>query len=79
MDPMGISGIFEDTIQLSSEDITFSLNPGEVDEPQESNKVLLGKIISMYKLGKAAIQGSLKLSSNAIRGWKWKEIEGLDE
>uniref|UniRef100_A0A803NH51 Reverse transcriptase domain-containing protein n=1 Tax=Cannabis sativa TaxID=3483 RepID=A0A803NH51_CANSA len=46
MDPTGISGIFEDTIQLSSEDITFSLNPGEVDEPQESNKVLLGKIIS---------------------------------
>ncbi|KAF4401455.1 hypothetical protein G4B88_001649 [Cannabis sativa] len=47
MDPTGISGIFEDTIQLSSEDITFSLNPGEVDEPQESNKVLLGKIISI--------------------------------
>ncbi|KAF4356742.1 hypothetical protein F8388_010964 [Cannabis sativa] len=76
MDPTGISGIFEDTIQLSSEDITFSLNPGEVDEPQESNKVLLGKIISRYKLGKAAIQGSLKLSWNAIKGWRWKEIDG---
>ncbi|KAF4374430.1 hypothetical protein G4B88_026317 [Cannabis sativa] len=76
MDPTGISGIFEDTIQLTSEDITFSLNPGEVDEPQESNKVLLVKIISRYKLGKAPIQGSLKLSWNAIKGWKWKEIEG---
>ncbi|KAF4392216.1 hypothetical protein F8388_012672 [Cannabis sativa] len=50
MDPTGINGIFEDTIQLSSEDIIFSLNPGEVDEPQESNKVLLGKIISRQKL-----------------------------
>ncbi|KAF4355422.1 hypothetical protein G4B88_020323 [Cannabis sativa] len=71
----GICEVFEDSIQIAQDDITFSLNPGEVDEPQEENKVLLGKIISRYKLGKAAIQGSLKLSWNAIRGWKWKEIE----
>ncbi|KAF4349270.1 hypothetical protein F8388_024237 [Cannabis sativa] len=75
MDPTGICEVFEDSIQIAQDDITFSLNPGEVDEPQEENKVLLGKIISRYKLGKAAIQGSLKLSWNAIRGWKWKEIE----
>ncbi|KAF4392061.1 hypothetical protein F8388_004390 [Cannabis sativa] len=76
MDPAGISDLFEESIQLSQSDLTFSLNPGEVDEPQESNKVLLGKIINRHKLGKAAIQGSLKLSWNAIKGWKWKEIEG---
>ncbi|KAF4350832.1 hypothetical protein F8388_026539 [Cannabis sativa] len=57
------------------DDITFSLNPGEVDEPQESNQVLIGKILSRYKLGKVAIQGSLRLSWSAIKGWKWKEIE----
>uniref|UniRef100_A0A803QR10 DUF4283 domain-containing protein n=1 Tax=Cannabis sativa TaxID=3483 RepID=A0A803QR10_CANSA len=27
-------------------------------------------------LGKGAIQGSLKLSWNEIKGWKWKELEG---
>ncbi|KAM6590922.1 hypothetical protein CsatA_013527 [Cannabis sativa] len=75
MDPTCICEVFEDSIQIAQDGITFSLNPGEVDEPQEENKVLLGKIISRYKLGKAAIQGSLKLSWNAIRGWKWKEIE----
>uniref|UniRef100_A0A803PH45 Reverse transcriptase domain-containing protein n=1 Tax=Cannabis sativa TaxID=3483 RepID=A0A803PH45_CANSA len=32
------------------------------------------KIISRHKFGKAAIQGSLKLSWNAIKGWKCKEI-----
>ncbi|KAF4384356.1 hypothetical protein F8388_004589 [Cannabis sativa] len=58
-----------------NDDLTFALNPGEVDEPQEANQVLLGKIISRNRLGKAAIQGSLKLSWNAIKGWKWKEIE----
>ncbi|KAF4379880.1 hypothetical protein G4B88_021013 [Cannabis sativa] len=75
MDPADICEVFEDAVQINQDDITFSLNPGEVDEPQEENKVLLGKIISRYKLGKGAIQGSPKLSWNAIRGWKWKEIE----
>ncbi|KAF4371485.1 hypothetical protein F8388_002013 [Cannabis sativa] len=75
MDPSSISTLFEDSIQISPDEITFSLNPGEVDEPQEANKVLLGKIISKHKLGKAAIQGSLNLSWKAIKGWKWKEIE----
>ncbi|KAF4391461.1 hypothetical protein G4B88_005532 [Cannabis sativa] len=75
MDPTGICEVFEDSIQIAPDDITFTLNPGEVDEPQEENKVLLEKIISRYKVGKAAIQGSLKLSWNVIRGWKWKEIE----
>ncbi|KAF4390189.1 hypothetical protein G4B88_005107, partial [Cannabis sativa] len=60
---------------ISHDDITFALNPGEVDEPQEANQVLLGKIIGRHRLGKGAIQGSLKLSWNAIKGWKWKEIE----
>ncbi|KAM6567829.1 hypothetical protein CsatA_026957 [Cannabis sativa] len=75
MDTSGISNLFEDSIQLSPDDITFSLNPGEVDEPQETNKVLLGKIIHRYKFGKAAIQGSLNLSWKAVKGWKWKEID----
>ncbi|KAF4392058.1 hypothetical protein F8388_004387 [Cannabis sativa] len=76
MDPSTVSNLFKDSVQISHEDITLTLNPGEVDEPEEANQILLGKILSRYKLGKAAIQGSLKLSWNAIRGWKWKEIEG---
>ncbi|KAF4388168.1 hypothetical protein G4B88_021864 [Cannabis sativa] len=76
MDPAQVSDLFHDAVQLSPEDITFALNPGEVDEPEEANQVLIGKIISRYRLGKAAIQGSLKLSWSAISGWKWKEIEG---
>ncbi|KAF4385210.1 hypothetical protein G4B88_026493 [Cannabis sativa] len=70
MDPKQVSDLFQDAVQ-----ITFSLNPGEVDEPQETNQVLIGKILNRYKLGKAAIQGSLRLSWSAIKGWKWKEIE----
>ncbi|KAF4346058.1 hypothetical protein G4B88_027800 [Cannabis sativa] len=61
--------------KIAQDDITFALNPREVDEPLEANQVLLGKIISRNRLGKATIQGSLKLSWNAIKGWKWKEIE----
>ncbi|KAF4383720.1 hypothetical protein G4B88_020042 [Cannabis sativa] len=76
MDPSTVSNLFKDSVQISHEDITLTLNPGEVDEPKEANQILLGKILSRYKLGKAAIRGSLKLSWNAIRGWKWKEIEG---
>ncbi|KAM6582558.1 hypothetical protein CsatB_009560 [Cannabis sativa] len=76
MDPSGVCNLFEEAVQINQSEITFSLNPGEVDEPQETNQVLLGKIISRYKLGKAAIQGSLKLSWHSIKGWKWKEIEG---
>ncbi|KAF4403520.1 hypothetical protein G4B88_008166 [Cannabis sativa] len=75
IDPTGVCNLFEDSVQISHDDITFALNPGEVDEPQEANQVLLGKIISRHRFGKAAIQGSLKLSWNAIKGWKWKELE----
>ncbi|KAF4402863.1 hypothetical protein G4B88_010315 [Cannabis sativa] len=76
MDPAQVSELFMDAVQIAPDDITFTLNPGEVDEPKEANQVLVGKILSRYKLGKAAIQGSLKLSWSAISGWKWKEIEG---
>uniref|UniRef100_A0A803PCD7 DUF4283 domain-containing protein n=1 Tax=Cannabis sativa TaxID=3483 RepID=A0A803PCD7_CANSA len=75
MDPKQVSDLFQDAVLITSDEITFSLNAGEVDEPQESNQVLIGKILSRYKLGKAAIQGSLRLSWSAIKGWKWKEIE----
>ncbi|KAF4357720.1 hypothetical protein F8388_025735 [Cannabis sativa] len=75
MEPSKFCDLFEDSVQIAQDDITFALNPGEVDEPQEAKQVLLGKIISRNRLGKAAIQGSLKLSWNAIKGWKWKEIE----
>ncbi|KAF4401731.1 hypothetical protein G4B88_000779 [Cannabis sativa] len=75
MDSSGISNLFEEAIQISPDDITFTLNPGEVDEPQETNQVLLGKIIHRYKFEKAAIQGSLNLSWKAVKGWRWKEIE----
>ncbi|KAF4346451.1 hypothetical protein G4B88_022250 [Cannabis sativa] len=75
MDPATVCRLFEDSVQISHNDLTFSLNPGEVDEPQEANQVLLGKIFNRHRLGKSAIQGSLKLSWNAIKGWKWKELE----
>ncbi|KAF4372085.1 hypothetical protein F8388_000301 [Cannabis sativa] len=75
MDPSSFCNLFEDSVQISHNDITFALNPGEVDEPQEANQGLLGKIISCQRFGKTAIQGSLKLSWNSIKGWKWKEIE----
>uniref|UniRef100_A0A803QHN0 DUF4283 domain-containing protein n=1 Tax=Cannabis sativa TaxID=3483 RepID=A0A803QHN0_CANSA len=75
MDPKQVSDLFQDAVQITSDEITFSLNPGEVDEPQETNQVIIGKILSRYKLGKAAIQGSLRLSWSAIKRWKWKEIE----
>ncbi|KAF4355022.1 hypothetical protein F8388_026523 [Cannabis sativa] len=75
MDPSAVSNIFQDVVQISQDEITFALNPSEVDEPEEANQVLVGKIISRYKLGKAVIHGSLKLSWNAIKGWKWKEID----
>ncbi|KAF4378703.1 hypothetical protein F8388_006154 [Cannabis sativa] len=60
MDPLKVCDLFEDSVQTSHDDITFALNPEE--------------IISRHKFGKAAIQGSLKLSWNAIKGWKRKEI-----
>uniref|UniRef100_A0A803NMC7 Reverse transcriptase domain-containing protein n=1 Tax=Cannabis sativa TaxID=3483 RepID=A0A803NMC7_CANSA len=75
MDPAAVTNMFQDAVQISHDDIAFALNPSEVDEPEEANQVLLGKIISRYKLGKVAIQGSLKLSWNAIKGWKWKELD----
>ncbi|KAF4362209.1 hypothetical protein G4B88_009489 [Cannabis sativa] len=75
MDPSKVCDLFQDSVQITQDDITFALNPGEIDEPQEENKVLLGKIISRYRLGKATIQGSLKMSWNAIKGWKWKELD----
>ncbi|KAF4347798.1 hypothetical protein G4B88_030238 [Cannabis sativa] len=75
MYPATVCNLFEDSVQISHNDLTFTLNPGEVDEPQVANQVLLGKIISRHRLGKSAIQGSLKLSWNAIKGWKWKEFE----
>ncbi|KAF4375906.1 hypothetical protein F8388_004996 [Cannabis sativa] len=75
MDPSRVCDLFQDSVQITQDDITFALNPGEIDEPQEENKVLLGKIISRYRLGKATIQGSLKMSWSAIKGWKWKELD----
>ncbi|KAF4382132.1 hypothetical protein G4B88_009422 [Cannabis sativa] len=50
MDPAQVSELFQDAVQIASNNIIFSLNPGEVDEPQAPNQ-------------------------NAIKGWKWKEIE----
>ncbi|KAF4367027.1 hypothetical protein G4B88_016739 [Cannabis sativa] len=69
MDPASVCDLFEESVQISQNDITFALNPGEVDEPQEANQVLLGKIISRHRLGKAAIQGADALNVLARRPW----------
>ncbi|KAF4354439.1 hypothetical protein G4B88_010063 [Cannabis sativa] len=38
MDPASVCDLFEELVQISQNDITFALNPGEVDEPQEANQ-----------------------------------------
>uniref|UniRef100_A0A803QB80 Reverse transcriptase domain-containing protein n=1 Tax=Cannabis sativa TaxID=3483 RepID=A0A803QB80_CANSA len=73
MDPSTVSNLFKDSVQISHEDITLTLNPGEVDEPEEANQILLGKIKVVYKLGKLTIQGSLKASQAALEIF---EMEG---
>ncbi|KAF4386358.1 hypothetical protein F8388_019985 [Cannabis sativa] len=38
MDPAQVSELFKDAVQIAPDDITFTLNPGEVDEPEEANQ-----------------------------------------
>ena len=52
-----LSHLFEETVQVSTKDLTFNLDPGEVDSQELPGRVLLGKLICKNKLGKIAITG----------------------
>ncbi|KAF4369756.1 hypothetical protein F8388_018813 [Cannabis sativa] len=68
-----LNELFEDSVQVSVNDITLDLHPGEVDPPNEPCKIILGKLFCHTRLGKKAIQGSLKNAWASISGWSWKE------
>ncbi|KAF4361687.1 hypothetical protein F8388_014265 [Cannabis sativa] len=68
-----LSHLFEETVQVSTEDLTYRLEPGEVDNQEPQGKVLLGKLICKGKLGRMAIANTLKKAWAAFKGWSWKE------
>ncbi|KAF4400687.1 hypothetical protein G4B88_001242 [Cannabis sativa] len=70
-----LNDLFEESVQVSVEDITCDLHPGEVDPPNEPCKVILGKLFCHTRLGRKAIQGSLNNAWASISGWSWKERE----
>ncbi|KAF4394660.1 hypothetical protein G4B88_011121 [Cannabis sativa] len=70
-----LNELFEESVQVSVEDITCDLHPGEVDPPNEPCKVILGKLFCHTRLGRKAIQGSLNNAWASISGWSWKERE----
>ncbi|KAF4379507.1 hypothetical protein G4B88_018203 [Cannabis sativa] len=70
-----LNDLFEDSVQVSVNDITWDLHPGEVDPPNEPCKIIFGKLYCHARLGKKAIQGSLKNAWASITGWSWKERE----
>uniref|UniRef100_A0A803PCV7 Uncharacterized protein n=1 Tax=Cannabis sativa TaxID=3483 RepID=A0A803PCV7_CANSA len=74
VDP-ALSALFEDSVQVSTKDITCDLHPKEVDLLKEPNRVLLGKLVCHTRLGKKAIQGSLNNAWSSISGWSWKECD----
>ncbi|KAM6567463.1 hypothetical protein CsatA_026591 [Cannabis sativa] len=70
-----LTDLFDESVQVSVDDITCDLHPGEVDPPNEPCNIILGKLFCHTRLGKKAIQGSLKNAWASISGWSWKERE----
>uniref|UniRef100_A0A803QLQ2 DUF4283 domain-containing protein n=1 Tax=Cannabis sativa TaxID=3483 RepID=A0A803QLQ2_CANSA len=68
-----LNDLFEESFQVSVEDITCDLHPGEVDPPNETCKIILGKLFCHTRLGRKAIQGSLNNAWASISGWSWIE------
>lgn len=73
MEDNTLSHLFEETVQISSEQLTWKLDLGEIDPQEPPGRVLLGKLISKEKLGRNAITGSLKKAWASFIGWSWKE------
>ena len=67
-----LSHLFEETVQVSSENLTLRLDPGEVDSEEPQGKVLLGKLVCKNKLGRNVISVALKKVWVAFKGWTWK-------
>ncbi|KAF4357230.1 hypothetical protein F8388_017442 [Cannabis sativa] len=70
-----LSHLFEDTVQITTEDLTCRLDPGESEVQEPQGNVLLGKLICKGKLGRKAIAGTLKKAWASFKGWSWKEDE----
>ncbi|KAF4377304.1 hypothetical protein G4B88_011139 [Cannabis sativa] len=68
-----LSHLFKDTIQVSINDLTHRLDPGEIDAQEPPGKILLGKVISNGKLGRNTIASALKRAWASFKGWSWKE------
>ncbi|KAF4394377.1 hypothetical protein G4B88_018527 [Cannabis sativa] len=68
-----LSHLFEETVQVTTDDLTYRLDPREIDTQEPLGKVLLGKIICKGKLGRAAIAGTLKMAWSSFKGWSWRE------
>ncbi|KAF4369793.1 hypothetical protein G4B88_022178 [Cannabis sativa] len=70
-----LSDLFENSVQVTTNELTCDLNPGEVDHSEAPNRVLLGKLYLFSRLGRKAIQGSLNNAWSSLVGWSWKERE----
>ncbi|KAF4383850.1 hypothetical protein G4B88_016283 [Cannabis sativa] len=70
-----LSNLFENSVQVTTNDITCDLHPGELDHSEAPNRVLLGKLFCVTRLGRKAIQGSLNNAWSSLEGWSWKERE----
>ncbi|KAF4389297.1 hypothetical protein G4B88_003110 [Cannabis sativa] len=68
-----LSHLFEETIQVITDDLTYRLDPREIDTQEPLGKVLLGKVICKGKLGRITIAGTLKKAWSSFKGWSWKE------
>ena len=63
-----LSHLFAETVQVSTKDLTFILDSGEIDTQEPPRKFLLGELICKRKLGRTAITGSLKKELEGGRG-----------
>ncbi|KAF4380784.1 hypothetical protein F8388_017138 [Cannabis sativa] len=68
-----LSDLFQDSVQVSTDELTCTLHPGEIDLPQEHSRVLLGKLMCNTRLGRKAIQGSLKNAWSSVKKWSWED------
>uniref|UniRef100_A0A803Q1I5 DUF4283 domain-containing protein n=1 Tax=Cannabis sativa TaxID=3483 RepID=A0A803Q1I5_CANSA len=65
----------DDSVQVTTKDLTCDLNLGEVDRNEEPSRILLGKLYCYSRLGRKAIFGSLNNAWSSLTGWSWKERE----
>ncbi|KAF4399132.1 hypothetical protein G4B88_023726 [Cannabis sativa] len=68
-----LSHLFEDTVQITTKDLTCRLDPGESEAQEPQSNILLGKLICKGKLRRKAIAGTLKKAWSSFKEWSWKE------